>query len=116
VELAQTSRPHVLSEFGGYARIIDGHCYSLHNQHGYGFYEGKDALTDQIVRTYEEMVLPAIEKGLCGSVYTQLSDIEEEVNGFYTYDRKVLKVDAERMRKLSVNIANAVCELQGFRI
>ena len=44
------------------------------------------------------MVNPAIPAGLCGVVYTQLSDVEDEINGLYTYDRQVCKVDAEKMR------------------
>ena len=59
----------------------------------------EDELTDRIIRMYKEMVFPALEKGLCGIVYTQLSDVEGEVNGLYTYDRTVLKVDGDRMRK-----------------
>ena len=47
---------------------------------------------------YAEMVEPAIAAGLCGVVYTQLSDVEEEINGLYTYDREVCKVDPEKMR------------------
>ncbi len=53
---------------------------------------------------YREMVFPAIAEGLCGVVYTQLSDVEEEINGLYTYDRKVLKVDADKMKKLSKKV------------
>ena len=57
---------------------------------------------------YEKMVLPAIEKGLCGCIYTQLSDVEDEVNGFYTYDRVVCKVDKEKMKKLSDRIFDII--------
>lgn len=67
-------------------------------QYGAGC-EDEDELTDRIIRMYKEMVFPALEKGLCGIVYTQLSDVEGEVNGLYTYDRTVLKVDGDRMRK-----------------
>ena len=72
--------------------------FSLYQQHGYGFCDSEAELTDRIVETYEQMVLPSIPGGLCGSVYTQLSDIEDEVNGLYTYDRKVCKVDKEKMQ------------------
>jgi hypothetical protein len=67
-------------------------------QYGAGC-EDEDELTDRIIRMYKEMVFPALEKGLCGIVYTQLSDVEGELNGRYTYDRTVLKVDGDRMRK-----------------
>ena len=49
----------------------------------------------------EQTVFPQIRKGLCGAVYTQLSDVEEEVNGLLTYDRLVQKVPAEWMRQLN---------------
>ena len=57
-------------------------------------------MTDAMLQMYETMIIPAIPKGLCGCVYTQLSDVEDEINGCYTYDRQVCKVDAERLRKL----------------
>jgi len=50
---------------------------------------------------YENMIEPFIKDGLCGCVYTQLSDVEDEVNGLYTYDRKVCKVDKAWMRDLA---------------
>ena len=50
---------------------------------------------------YEKMILPGIEKGVCGCIYTQLSDVEDEINGFYTYDRKVCKVVKEDMVHLA---------------
>lgn len=59
----------------------------------------EDELTDRIIRMYKEMVFPALKKGLCGIVYTQLSDVEGELNGLYTYDREVLKADGDRLRK-----------------
>lgn len=46
------------------------------------------------------MILPGIPKGVCGCIYTELSDVEDEVNGIYTYDRKVCKVDKEKMLQL----------------
>ena len=57
---------------------------------------------------YEKMVLPAIKKGLCGCIYTQLSDVEDEINGLYTYDREVCKVEIEKMTKLAVRLKEAV--------
>jgi hypothetical protein len=53
---------------------------------------------------YDEMVIPIIEKGGCGCIYTQLSDIEDETNGLYTYDRKVLKVDKDEMLRIRDDI------------
>ena len=52
-------------------------------------------------RLYEHQILPLIPRGLSATVYTQLSDVEDEINGLYTYDRKVLKFDAERLLQLN---------------
>lgn len=91
-------RPLFLSECGGYVRRMEGHLWSPAKEYGYGKYDTEALLTDAIARLYAEMVYPAIPEGLCGVVYTQLSDIEEEINGLYTYDRQVCKVDADKMR------------------
>ena len=50
---------------------------------------------------YLEEIVPSIKNGLCGSVYTQLSDVEDETNGLLTYDRKKLKVDKEAMLEIA---------------
>ena len=44
-------------------------------------------------------IYPNMEKGLCAAVYTQLSDIEQEINGFMTYDRKVIKVNVKEIKE-----------------
>ncbi len=90
------NRPILLSECGGYSRLIENHTYAK-KSYGYGATHNEKELTDKIVQMYEEMVFPSIENGLCGCIYTQLSDIEDEINGLYTYDRQVCKVDQQRM-------------------
>ena len=107
MEFDEAKRPQVLSEFGGYSYILKEHCFSLYNQHGYSFYENSKELTEKIMESYEATVIRGIAKGLCGSVYTQVSDVEDEVNGLYTYDRKVCKVDIEKMQELNKRITKA---------
>lgn len=106
-ELPQTVMPLFLSECGGFAYAEPEHGYSMYNSYGYGGYKTSEDLTDAIVDMYEKMVIPASKVSLCGCVYTQLSDVEEENNGLYTYDRKVCKVNKEKMRgiaeKLNLN-------------
>lgn len=94
-------RPLFMSECGGYTRLIDGHHYSKYNTYGYGGAETESDLTDMIADMYEKMIIPGIADGICGCIYTQLSDVEDEVNGIYTYDRKVCKVDKEKMIKVA---------------
>ncbi len=94
-------RPVFLSECGGFTYQVKEHCYDPKKSYGYGACKDSMELTRRIVSMYEKMVIPAIKDGLCGCVYTQLSDVEEEVNGMYTYDREVCKVDKAMMKELA---------------
>ena len=51
----------------------------------------------ELVKLYEQRIIPAVSKGLCAAIYTQVSDIEDETNGILTYDRKVCKLEEKRM-------------------
>ena len=93
-------RPMFLSECGGYARRIDGHLWNPANEYGYGKTDTEEQLPAAIGKMYAAMVNPAIPAGLCGVVSTQLSAVADEINGLYTYDRQVCKVDGERMRAI----------------
>ena len=84
-------RAFVISEYGGYACHIAGHS-SVERIFGYKKFDTLEDISKAYHELYEKQVLPLIEKGLSGVVYTQLSDIEEEVNGLVTYDRKVVKI------------------------
>lgn len=84
-------RPVVLSEFGGYACYIKEHSYSW-QIYGYRIYLNEEALNDDFQRLYKEKIVELKKKGLAAAVYTQISDVEDEVNGLFTYDRKVCKV------------------------
>ena len=84
-------RAFVISEYGGYACHVTGHS-SVERVFGYKKFDTTEQLSKAYKELYEGQVLPLIEKGLSGVVYTQLSDIEEEVNGLVTYDRKVIKI------------------------
>ncbi len=93
------NRCPVLSEFGGYGLRIEGHTFSS-SKFEYKGYRTKEALTDAVVAMYRRDIFPAKEKGLSGAVYTQLSDVEDELNGLVTYDRKVVKMDEEKMKAM----------------
>ncbi len=99
-EITVKNRPVFLSECGGFTYQVKEHCFDPDKTYGYGACKDSAELTKRIINMYEKMVLPAIGKGLCGCVYTQLSDVEEEVNGMYTYDREVCKVDKVMMKEL----------------
>lgn len=97
-------RIQVLSEFGGYSLPIKHHMYSS-KMFGYQKYQTKATLTAAYRKLIEREILPAIQKGLAGTVYTQVSDVEDEINGLVTFDRQVLKIDAATVRTLNRKIA-----------
>ncbi|MBQ2987760.1 MAG: glycoside hydrolase family 2 [Clostridia bacterium] len=107
LDLKESERPLVLSEFGGYSLKITDHSFNLGNTYGYRFFHDEEAFTSALEALYTEEIVPMIERGLCASILTQVSDVEDETNGLLTYDRQVLKIDAERMRKISTAVFTA---------
>ena len=101
VKLPQSKKPIVLSEFGGYAYRPEGHVYNLKKTYGYRFFRQRQDYMDALEKLYREEIIPAREKGLCGAIYTQLSDVEDETNGLLSYDRAVCKVDRARMQAIA---------------
>lgn len=87
-------RATVLSEFGGYSLRQEGHSACL-TQYGYGIYTDK-RLLNKAYKKLDKEVEKLIPEGLCASVYTQLSDVEEEVNGVFTFDREVQKIEGKQ--------------------
>ncbi|MDE7171106.1 MAG: glycoside hydrolase family 2 [Oscillospiraceae bacterium] len=98
-----------LSECGGFSRRVEGHVTRERKNYGYGERaETEGELTGRIQALYDDMVLPSIPNGLCGCVYTQLSDVEGETNGLYTYDRAVRKVSAGAMKDVAQRVNEAL--------
>lgn len=87
-------RAVILSEFGGYGESDD-------KSFSYKAFKTKEELTDAILRLYREEIIPAKKMGLSASIYTQLSDVEDEKNGLITYDRKEVKVSISKIREVS---------------
>lgn len=103
-ELHAKERPMFLSECGGYTYLIREHAFNPDKTYGYGACKDTEELTDRIIAMYEGMVIPGIKGGVCGCVYTQLSDVEDEINGMYTYDREICKVNIKKMQNLAKRI------------
>ena len=89
---AASLRPLVLSEFGGYTWKPEGHVYNTDKTYGYGGYSTREEFVTALRSLYIDQILPLIPQGLCAAVYTQVSDVEDETNGLYSFDREVLKV------------------------
>lgn len=97
-------RPFLLSEFGGYNMVVDQHLWETSGRYGYRFYTRADELNQALARLYRDELIPLVAHGLRGCVYTQVSDVETETNGLFTYDRQVLKPDAELLRTLNAEL------------
>lgn len=106
--LKRTDKPLVLTEFGGICLAVDGHLYNPDKSYGYQSSKDSEDYRKKLLTLYRKHILPAIPKGLCAAIYTQVSDVEEEINGLLTYDRQVTKPDAEEMRCLSDTLYTAV--------
>ena len=103
----ETERALALTEFGGYTWHIPRHSYSR-RQYGYGKYKTRASLTAGYRKLLTQTVLPAVRRGISATVYTQLSDVEDEVNGLLTYDREILKPDADTIRHLNQALKEAL--------
>ena len=92
-----------LTEFGGYAFPIPGHM-ACEKEFGYKHYKTKEELTANYRRLWEEEVYPNVAKGMCSTIYTQTSDIEEEINGLMTYDREENKFMEEELKEIHAKL------------
>jgi len=101
VKLTAGEKPLVLSEFGGYSFKPQGHVFNTEQTYGYGKFEDAAAFADAVEKLYLQEIVPAYEKGLCAAIYTQVSDVEDETNGLVSYDRKVTKLDPQRMQAIA---------------
>ena len=101
VNLKAGDKPLVLSEFGGKTYKTPDHIFNPDKTYGYGGCETLEQLNDVLVKLYTEEIIPAVKKGLCAAIYTQVSDVEDEINGLMSYDRKIVKLDAKRMRAIA---------------
>ncbi len=101
-------RPFCLSEFGGYSHKVEGHAFNLDKTYGYRSIINNAEYENAVCTLYRNEVIPMISShGLCATIFTQISDVEDEVNGLITYDRKVTKVDENTMQQLACDIFSA---------
>ena len=105
--LKPSDKPLVLSEFGGYAYAMEGHLFNTGKAYGYKSCKSQEHFQTSLSELYITKVLPAIERGLCAAIITQVSDVEDEINGMLTYDRKVCKADPEAMQQIARALQDA---------
>ena len=108
VKLKYSDRPMVLSEFGGYSYKPEGHVANPVHTYGYRFFKEQADFEAALIKLYEDEIIPAVGQGLCGAVYTQVSDVEDETNGLLSYDRKVCKVSPAPMKAIADKLQKAM--------
>lgn len=103
----KSDRVLALSEFGGYSLRLPEHS-ACKNMYGYKKFTTSEALTDGFSRLMEGTIVPSVKKGYSATIYTQLSDIEEEINGLITYDRKKVKMNPLIVQKWNAKLKKSL--------
>ncbi len=103
------ARVLALTEYGGYSLPVPGHTWGVRT-FGYKKFRTAEEFEAAFVRLHDEEIVPAVRRGLGAIVYTQLADVEDEVNGLVTYDRKVVKVAVDVVHAMNARIAAAAQE------
>lgn len=89
-----------LSEYGGYGHRVEGHSGDIMFK-TYRRFDSSEQLTEAFVQLHERQIIPAISRGLAATVYTELSDVHEELNGMVTFDRRFVKIPIEAVRAVT---------------
>ena len=98
---------NVLGEYGGIGLPFEVHLWQTDRNWGYVQYKnGKEVL--DVYEQYADKLKELIDKGFAAAVYTQTTDVEGEVNGLMTYDRKVIKLDVERLAKINRGVIESL--------
>jgi beta-galactosidase/beta-glucuronidase len=105
--LFDPDRANVIGEYGGIGYAVTGHLWAPDRNWGYIKFKSTDEVTDTYV-DYAEQLYNFVEKGVTAGVYTQTTDVEIEINGFMTYDRKVMKMDEKRVRDINTKLVNSL--------
>ncbi|MEE9603501.1 MAG: glycoside hydrolase family 2 TIM barrel-domain containing protein, partial [Thermoguttaceae bacterium] len=101
----EEKRAAVLGEFGGLGLPVQGHLWWDKKNWGYRKFKTAEELTAAYLKLMENL-LPLVDKGLAAAVYTQTTDVEGEVNGLMTYDRALLKMDIDALKKAHEKLYN----------
>jgi len=102
-------RANVLGEFGGIGLVLDDHLWIQERNWGYVKYKNSAEATDAYL-TFIEQLKKQITQGFSAAIYTQTTDVEIEINGLMTYDRKVVKMDESRIKKANQEVCNSLAK------
>lgn len=112
MRLLDTAMVNVLGEYGGIGYPIEGHLWQEGKNWGYVKFQSTDEVTDKYVE-FAKALEGLVKTDMCAAaVYTQTTDVEGEVNGFYTYDREVLKMDLGRVREANTHVINTKSDVK----
>ena len=100
-------RVNALGEYGGIGLALEGHLWQTDKNWGYVEFKNAKEVTDEYIK-YAEHLKKLIKVGFSAAVYTQTTDVEGEINGLITYDRKVIKIEEDRLRKINLEICNSL--------
>ena len=105
--LYDAQRATVLGEYGGIGWVVQGHIWEPDRNWGYIQFNSSKEVTDEYVK-YAEKLYDLIPRGFSAAVYTQTTDVEVEVNGLMTYNRKVIKLDEKRVREINRKLCESL--------
>ena len=98
---------NVLGEYGGIGFPVEGHLWQADKNWGYVQYKSGDDVLKEYA-DFAEQLKQLIKQGCCAAVYTQTTDVEIEVNGLMTYDRKVIKMDEKKLRDVNLGVIKSM--------
>lgn len=105
--LWETKMANVVGEFGGIGLPLEGHLWQPDRNWGYVQYKNGDEVLAEYEKFAEHLIL-LVKQGVCGAVYTQTTDVEGEVNGLMTYDRKVIKLDEKKLNGINTKVIKSM--------
>lgn len=94
-------RTVVISEYGGYSLLEKGHVWREDKEFGYKKFKTRNGLLVAYTSLINNQLKPLVQKGVSAAVYTQLTDVETEINGLITYDREIVKMDIDILNELN---------------
>jgi hypothetical protein len=101
----------VLGEYGGIGLAMPGHLWHSERNWGYVQYKTVQEATDAYI-AYAEKLKELVIKGFSAAIYTQTTDVEAEVNGIMTYDRALIKLEVDRIRKINLEVCKSLEQIE----
>ena len=103
ITLINTAKANVLGEYGGIGLALEGHLWQPDKNWGSVKFKTSKEVSDEYIRFIEQLK-ETMQRGYSAAVYTQTTYVEGEVNGLMTYDRKVVKLEEDRLRQANLSV------------